>query len=45
MCRQLPGWIKALMPSLKTLTVDEQSWNAYPVCRTGMNIDVKVVVN
>ena len=31
---RLPSWIKAIIPSLKSLTMEERAWNAYPyVCR------------
>lgn len=31
---RLPGWIKALMPSLKTLSLEEKATNSYPYCKT-----------
>lgn len=36
---RLPSWAKTVMPSLKSLSMEEQAWNAYPYCRTVYHCD------
>eukprot|EP00472_Partenskyella_glossopodia_P014082 CAMPEP_0197530812 /NCGR_PEP_ID=MMETSP1318-20131121/33006_1 /TAXON_ID=552666 /ORGANISM="Partenskyella glossopodia, Strain RCC365" /LENGTH=540 /DNA_ID=CAMNT_0043086791 /DNA_START=353 /DNA_END=1975 /DNA_ORIENTATION=- len=31
---RVPEWIKTIIPSLRTATLEEKSWNAYPFCKS-----------
>lgn len=31
---RIPEWVKAMIPSLRAATLEEKSWNTYPVCES-----------
>ncbi|MES1917673.1 MAG: hypothetical protein MHM6MM_009386, partial [Cercozoa sp. M6MM] len=36
---KIPGWVKSIVPSLRTIALDELAWNEYPDCVTAYSCD------
>lgn len=39
---RLPGWVKAFIPG-NALKLEEKAWNAYPYCKTGKELTLKLL--